>query len=81
MGVEEVLKNQLEDIDVELKDCKRDLGQICEEARGLFKEKDDLKLIEAIDSMDRRLKAVVSTRDSLMVKKSDYQYLLNHSNS
>lgn len=79
MSVEEILKNQLSDIDIELEDCKRDLIQICEEARTLSSEKDDLKLIGMIDSLDRRLKAVVAIRESLMVKKSDYQYLLDQS--
>ena len=81
MSVEGILKNQLEDIEVELKDCERDLSQICDEARGLVQEDNNDKLIATIDSIDRRIKAVVATRESLLVKKSDYQYLLNHSNS
>lgn len=79
MSIEEILKNQLNDIEIELEDCKRDLVQICEEARTLSGEKDNLKLIELIDSLDRRMKAVVSSRESLLVKKSDYQYLLDQS--
>lgn len=79
MSIEEILKNQLNDIEIELEDCKRDLTQICDEARGLSSENDNIKLIELIDSLDRRMKAVVSIRESLLVKKADYQYLLDKS--
>ena len=79
MSIEEILKNQLNDIEIELEDCTRDLAQICEEARNLSSEKDNIKLIELIDSLDRRMKAVVSIRESLLVKKADYQYLLDQS--
>lgn len=77
MKIEEILKMQINDIDTELQDCQRDMRELCNEARGLASETDDIKLMDHLDGLNRRIAAVRATNDALQVKKADYQYLLN----
>lgn len=77
MKIAEILKLQIEDLDTEMKDCKRDMKELCEEARKMSEETDDIKLMDHLDGLNRRISAVRATYDALEVKKSDYQYLLN----
>ena len=77
MNIAESLKLQIADIDTEMQDCKRDIRELCEEVRKMSEETDDLKLMDHLDGLNRRIAAVRATYDALEVKKSDYQYLLN----
>ena len=77
MKIPEILKLQIADLDTEMKDCKRDMKELCEEARKMSEETDDIKLMDHLDGLNRRISAVRATYDALEVKKSDYQYLLN----
>ena len=77
MKIAEILKLQIEDLDTEMKDCKRDMKELCEEARKMSEETDDIKLMDHLDGLNRRISAVRAKYDALEVKKSDYQYLLN----
>ncbi len=77
MKIEEILKMQITDIDTEIQDCQRDIRELCNEARQLSQETDDVHLMDHLDGLNRRITAVRATYDALQVKKSDYQYLLN----
>ena len=77
MKMEEILKLQIADLDTEIKDCKRDIRELCDEARQLSKEEDNQRLMDHLDGLNRRITAVRATCDALQVKRSDYQYLLN----
>lgn len=77
MKIEEILKMQLADIDTEIKDCERDITELCDEVRQLANEPDNKKLSDHLDGLNRRMTAVKASKDALQVKKSDYQYLLN----
>ncbi|MCF2642952.1 MAG: hypothetical protein PUB46_00570 [Lachnospiraceae bacterium] len=77
MNIAEILKLQIADIETEMADCKRDIKELCEEVRKMSEETDDIKLMDHLDGLNRRITAVRATYDALEVKKSDYQYLLN----
>lgn len=77
MKMEEILKLQIADLDTEIEDCKRDIRELCDEARQLSKEEDNQRLMDHLDGLNRRITAVRAIYDALQVKRSDYQYLLN----
>ena len=77
MNIAEILKLQIADIEMEMADCKRDIKELCEEVRKMSEETDDIKLMDHLDGVNRRISAVRATYDAFELNKSDYQYLLN----
>ena len=48
MKMEEILKLQIADLDTEIEDYKRDIRELCDEARQLSKEEDNQRLMDSI---------------------------------